>query len=390
MPHSETRLRLMIESAVDYAIFTIDAGGRIDSWNTGAARLFGYTEEEAVGASAEILFTPEDRARGAPAGEMRQAREHGRAADERWHVRKDGSRLYVSGTLTSLRDRHGALVAYVKIARDLTERKRLEETLQRTQEELERRVADRTRDLAAANRSLDAQLQERRAAEQRIRRLLDRLISVQEDERRRIARDFHDHLGQQMTALRLKLESVMASALDPPLRERLAEAHALITRLDRDLDFLTWELRPAALDDLGLAVALGNFIDEWGKNFGIAAEFHSTGLESERLGFEVETSLYRIVQEALNNVYKHARAGRIGVILERRQHEVVLIVEDDGRGFNHREYPSPDHPDRGLGLVGMRERAALLGGRLEIETSPGQGTTIIVRVPVPAEGAPRE
>jgi PAS domain S-box-containing protein len=380
--HSETRLRLMIESLADYAIFSTDVAGRIDSWNPGAARMFGYSEEEAIGRSADILYTPEDRQQGPAANEMRQARDHGQATDERWHVRKDGSQFYVSGIMAPLRGAAGDLMGYVKIARDLTERKRWEDTLQRAHEDLERRVADRTRDLEAANRSLDGQLQERRAAEERIRQLLTRLISVQEDERRRIALDLHDHLGQQMTALRLKLQSAMP--LDEPapqLRDRLSEIQALTARLDGEVNFLAWELRPAALDDLGLVSTLGNFVAEWSKNHGIAAEFHSSGLE-QRLGFDIETNLYRIAQEALNNVFKHARATRVGVLLERRHDQVVLIVEDDGEGFAEEAVTSPERPDRGLGLVGMRERAAFIGGRLEIESTPGKGTSVIVQLPI--------
>src|SRR5204863_1648168 len=143
-----------------------------------------------------------------------------------------------------------------------------------------------------SNRTLDAELRERRMAEERIRQLLTRLISLQEDERRRIASNLHDHLGQQMTALRLKLEAIlltMPAAAD--IAGRLKEIHALSARLDTDLDYLTWELRPAALDDLGLAPALRNFASEWAKNGAREADFHSRGLDHERRGFDLETNL---------------------------------------------------------------------------------------------------
>jgi two-component system CheB/CheR fusion protein len=381
---SETRLRLMIESAADYAIFTIDVECRIDTWNSGAARMFGYAEDEAIGRSAAILFTPEDREQRVAETEMRLARDEGRASDERWHIRKDGSRFYVSGIMAPLRDASGRLVGYVKIARDLTERKQWEDKLQQAHDALERRVAERTRELEASNRSLDAELQERRAAEERIRGLLTRLISVQEDERRRIALDLHDHLGQQMTALRLKLESAIAAAASiPAVHEQLTAIDDLTRRLDGDLDFLTWELRPAGLDDLGLVATLGTFVHEWSKNYGIAAEFDSSGLDHERLGFEVETNLYRIAQEALNNIFKHASATQVGVLLERRDDHVVLVVEDDGKGFDEEaEHTRSKSSDKGLGLAGMRERAAFIGGRCEIETAPGKGTSIIVQLPI--------
>jgi PAS domain S-box-containing protein len=377
----EARLRLVAETVVDYAIFTTDVHGCIDSWNPGATRMFGFSEQEAIGLSAAMLFTPEDRERGVPAEEMRQARGRGRASDERWHIRKDGSVFFVSGVTVPLYGTEQTLLGYAKIARDLTERKEWEEAVGQARADLESRVLERTGELASANRALDTELQERRQAEERIRGLMGRLIGVQEDERRRIARDLHDHFGQQLAGLSLKLEMLARLAGDAPQETVVAEAQAIIAKLDRDLDFFTWELRPAALDDLGLVVALGEYVREWSANFGISAEFHTTGLDSSRLAYELETSLYRITQETLTNVYKHAHAGRVGVMLERHASQVRLVVEDDGRGFDVREVGSGG-TDRGIGLIGMRERAALVGGTLDIESAPGKGTTIFVKVPI--------
>jgi two-component system CheB/CheR fusion protein len=382
---SEERMRLLIESVMDYAIIIQDMDGRIEVWNPGAERMFGYTAAEAVGQSIEIIFTPEDRAQGAHLAEMKTARERGAATDERWHLRKDGSRFYVSGVLTRLRD--GGLAGYAKIARDLTESQRTQEALRRAHEELEQRVAERTHELAEANEALRVENAERRQVERARLRLLRQLVRVQDDERRRIARDIHDHLGQQSTALRLKLESLKEQCLEyDQLCEPFEQTQMIAARLDADVDFLAWELRPAALDDLGLASALANFVKEWSKHFDIPAEFHTTGMDTERPAPEIETNLYRIAQEALNNTYKHARASRVDVLLERRDDHVVLIVEDDGVGFDPND---KEGTDRGLGLLGMRERAGLVGGTLEIESAPGGGTTIFARVPVslPEEGA---
>ena len=152
-------------------------------------------------------------------------------------------------------------------------------------------------------------------------------------------------------------------------------------RLDRDVDELVWQLRPTALDDLGLRAALANYIQEWAERSNVAAELHTSGLLDDRLAPEVETALYRIAQEALNNVAKHSRARRVEVILERRPDCVLLIVEDDGVGFADTD---GDKERRGYGLVGMQERAALVGASLQIESTPGKGTTILVRMAVPA------
>ena len=376
---SEQRMRTLVDSVEDFAIFSMDAGGRIESWNPGAERTFGFTAREAVGRHTEIIFTPEDRAAGAAEQEMHEARRTGRAADERWHVRKDGSRFYASGVLTTLGDAPDC--GFVKVARDLTERERAQEELRRAHEGLERRVAERTEELRRTMETMLSEVKERRAAEEQARGLVAQLVTAQEDERRRISRDLHDQLGQQLTALRLKLSALKESCVaDAGVCAQVAAVQELAERLDAEVDFLAWELRPTALDDLGLSAALANFVQEWSKHYNIPAEVHVSGFGTGtlRLPPQTETSLYRITQEALNNVAKYAQAARVAVLLERRDSEAVLVVEDDGVGFDPDERLAGG---RGLGLIGMRERASLVGGSLEIESAAGRGTTIYARVP---------
>ena len=377
---SEERLRLLVENALDYAIMILDSDGRYIIWNKGAERMFGYSESEALGQPAAIIFTPEDRERGVPQEEMATAEREGRAMDDRWHVRKDGSRFYVSGVMMPLRA--GTVRGYAKIARDLTAQKQSQDALQKAWEELEQRVQERTGELAEANRALQEEVNERRRIERERVQLLRRIVSTQEDERRRISRELHDHLGQRLTALRLKLEGLKEQCGEQAeLCGQIEQLQEIAVNLDAEVDFLAWELRPSVLDDLGLTVALANFVQEWSKHFGVPTEFHTTGLAQERLSQEVETNLYRIAQEALNNIAKHAAATSVDVLLERRDNHAVLIIEDNGRGFD------PDQvtislSGRGMGLIGMRERAALVGGTVEIESQPGEGTTVFVRTPV--------
>ncbi len=379
---SDVRLRLMMDSVEDYAILTLNVKGQIEMWNYGAERIFGYTAEEVTGQHAAILFTPEDRWREMHLKEMATARETGRAADERWHLRKDGSRFYVSGVLSALHDADGALTGYIKIARDLTQQRQAQEELRLANNELEARVRDRTFELAKVNESLREEIAERIQTERDRVRLLRQIVRAQEDERRRIARDIHDQVGQQMTALRLNLAALdPGCAEDPVLREKLEHTKTIAERLDADVDFLAWELRPAALDDIGLAEAIGTFVSQWSKHSGLEVEFHTSGLDKKRLLPETETNLYRIMQEALNNTMKYAQARHVDVLLERRDNQVVLIVEDDGVGFNPEKETSADG-NKGMGLIGMRERAALVGGSLQIESRPKGGTTIFARVPV--------
>jgi signal transduction histidine kinase len=222
--------------------------------------------------------------------------------------------------------------------------------------------------------------QEREA--ERVRtELLTRLVFAQEDERRRIARDLHDQFGEHLTTLGLRIGALRTlCADDMDLTREIDALEAIARSLDHDADRLAWELRPTALDDLGLRAALTNYTQDWSARVGIPARLHTSGLLDDRLAPDLETTLYRIAQEALNNVAKYSRAGHVEILLERCAESVVLVVEDDGIGFD----ADGSSRGRGFGLVGMQERAALVGGTLEIESSPGKGTTILVRIDVPA------
>lgn len=236
------------------------------------------------------------------------------------------------------------------------------------------RPADRSRHLAR-------EVAKRARAEDRVTTLLARLVTVQEEERRRIARNLHDHLGQQVTALRLSIGALKDHMLSAgALRGELDAIDEMASRIDREVDLLAWDLRPAALDDVGLAAALQTVVRDWSTTNGIDAEFHSTP-PAVRLAEEIESQLYRIAQEALNNVSKHAAAKRVSVLLEHTDREVRLIVEDDGRGF---DAAAADREHLAMGLTNMLERAALVGGQVEFESAPGKGTTVFARVPIRA------
>ena len=367
---SEERLRLLIETAIDYAIFTLTEDGLVDSWNPGAERMFGYATEEIIGREVAVLFTPEDRAADVPAQELGTARRTGRASDERWHVRKDGTQLFCSGVTTRL----GEGLGFAKIARDLTGRREADQELERAHSQLETRVAQRTVELRAEVRS-------HAEAEQRVTALLRRLVTSQEDQSARIARDLHDQLGQQLTALRMALERVRD---EPAPRDEIDRALQMTRDIDRQVDFLAWELRPAALDDLGLTVALPQFVHEWAAHVGLQAQIQTTGTVAGRLSRDAESTFYRVAQEALHNVAKHAHASRVDVVLEGRDDAVVLVIEDDGIGFD----PTHEARQTGVGLVGMRERAALVGATLQVESSPGNGTTVFLRSPAAPSAKP--
>ena len=235
---------------------------------------------------------------------------------------------------------------------------------------------------AAHARELErsAQLVEENAvrisAEERVKALLERLVTVQEQERRRLGLNVHDQLGQQVTTLRLAL-AALRETKEAEFLTRLDAVEEIVTQLDRDVDLLAWELRPAALDDVGLEAALSQFVASWSARHQIQAEFHGPQSD-ERLPTHVENHLYRITQEALNNVVKHARATHVSVLLGHRTGKALLIIEDDGCGFS---LEKARRERAGMGLIGMEERSALIGATVQFETAPGKGTTLFLKFP---------
>jgi signal transduction histidine kinase len=204
---------------------------------------------------------------------------------------------------------------------------------------------------------------------------LKRVVATQELERRRLARELHDETGQALTSILLGLRTVEEARGDEDLRAAVTEVRELVRSTLQDVRQLAVELRPTALDDFGLVPALERLTEAFGEQTGMAVTFGST--LGERLPPEIETALYRIAQEALTNVVKHARARSVSIVLGEKPDAATLVVEDDGGGFD------PARPrDGGLGLLGMRERMELVGGRLTVESRPGAGTTLVAEVPI--------
>ena len=193
----------------------------------------------------------------------------------------------------------------------------------------------------------------------------------------------HDQLGQELTALKLGLRLVKNQGAEVPVvRQSVGKLEQLAGSLMQAVHRLAWELHPAVLDDLGLEAALRRYTDEWSEHNQLPLDFHSTGMETKRLPLDVETALYRVTQEALTNILRHARAKRVSVLLERRAKLVSLIIEDDGAGFDASAIFQTARIRSKLGLLGMQERITLAGGTIEIESTPGTGTTIFARIPL--------
>ncbi|MBV9215459.1 MAG: PAS domain S-box protein [Acidobacteria bacterium] len=460
-------LAAIVKSSSD-AIVSKDLNGIIQSWNAGAQDLFGYTAAEAVGQSILLIIPPE---RHPEETEILSRIRGGESVNHYETVRrhKDGRPIDISLTVSPVVDSTGTIIGASKIARDITERKRVErelaeqarlldlsndaiivrdeqdrimywnkgaeelygftaaealgrvthdllhtehpEALLSIQQELisggrwsgelvhtkkdgstvnvmSRWSLDRSDGKMGSILETNTDITEQKKAEAAIREsdTLRRLADAQEAERRRLARDLHDQLGQQLTGLRLKLESIKNESSNGSVpMSVIDEMREHTQRIDRDMSFLVWELRPTEIDSLGLDDAVASFVREWSNNYGIKADFHSAGPRHERLPPEMETNLYRIVQEALNNILKHANATDVSVLIEHRPSELVLIIEDNGSGFEPDSLEERRAGHSGLGIIGMRERTALFSGTLEIESHPGGGTTVYAKIPTGTE-----
>ncbi len=260
---------------------------------------------------------------------------------------------------------------------------RVETALRETHLELEKRVDQRTAELVAANAFLKNEIRDRKQAEETRNQLMKQLVFAQEAERKRLSRELHDQMGQSLAALMLGLKTLEdeATPRDPAISQ-LRKLQTLTNELAQEVHTLASDLRPIALDDFGLETALLNYVEDWSKRSKVEVDFHSNGLIRRRLPAPVETAAYRIVQEALTNVLKHSQAQNVSVILEYRFNRLQIIVEDTGCGFDSEALVVKPAISRRLGLLGMEERVASVCGTFDVESAPGAGTTVTVRIPV--------
>lgn len=371
LENEQARYRDLFEFAPD-AYFVTTPAGVIREANRAAARLLNIAFSFLPGKPFVTFVAPESRAAFRETLHSLSARSGNGDHVADWELRllprRASNPLVAALTVGSIRDANERIAGLRWLARDISDRVR---------------------------------------AEQARADLLRRIVSAQEDERRRIARELHDGTGQHLTALSLGLKSLEAASWGRAETLALIQhLRGIADQLGRDTHHLARDLRPTALDDLGLGTALASHAEEWSRRYAIEVDFHTCGLDDERLPAPLETALYRAVQEALTNVARHAHgARRVSVILERRDACVRAIVEDDGAGFRARgsggngggvpagEGGNSGTSDKGaarprLGLLGMKERMALVGGTLAIESSPGHGTTVFMRVPLSAPEKP--
>jgi len=347
---SEERHRLIVESALDYAIFATDPEGKIASWSPGAESVLGWTAEEAVGQATAITFTPEDRSDGVPEKERATARRDGSAPDVRWHLRKDGSRIFIEGTNRHLADTDGRTRGFLKIGQDVTGRRELER-------ERERLLA---RELTA---------------------------KAEAAERERISRELHDRVAHSMAvALQsLELHSALAEAAPHRAVEKLELATESIRRAVDQTRSLAAELRHMPEEELedGLPAALEALVRTYVPD-GLHVELAFTPGDDwgwEDIPAQVGAQAYLVMREALTNAVRHSGCEHVRMGLEICGAELVGAVEDDGEGFDP-DVAGGTIPSGGVGLRSMRERAGMLGGSLRVDSAPGAGTKVELRVTI--------
>ncbi len=335
--------RLLIEAVHDYAIFMLDPSGNVASWNTGAERIKGYPPEEIIGRSFAVFYTPKDVAAGKPAHELAIAAAEGHAEDEGWRVRRDGSRFWANVIISAVHDASGTLIGFAKVTRDMTERRRLTEL-------------EHAREVSTQNQT------------------------ARENEQKRIARELHDDLGQQLTALKMSVALLDArlQALGVS-KEPLQETHELHTQIDAmatSLRRIAADLRPPLLDDLGLVAALEWMFEDFTRRYGVQV---SARLVDDDLVFTefAATAIFRIVQEALTNIARHAEANHVAVELIRAHGMCSIDIADDGVGVDLDEAPR----QKSFGLLGIRERVSQLNGTVSFHSAAGSGFRIAIQIP---------
>ncbi len=343
--NDQLRYQASLLDNVRDAVVATDQADKIRSWNRAAEEMFGRSASDVTGcAISEVIparvleATVEER--------ERQLAARGFWSGELVLSACDGNPTYLETTVVLVRDASGQVSGQVGVMRDVTQHKRADEEL--------------------------------KAGREQLKNLSRRLVEVQEDERRAIARELHDDAGQLLASLSIGLRVLERRyGGSPEALSHVGYLQQLVDEVQSNVHDLGATLRPASLDKLGLLPALRQSVERYERQYGLKATIAEVDVAGTRLPASVETAVYRIVEEALSNVLRHARASRVDVLLQRRADALIAIVEDDGAGFEVDELWT----EHGLGLVGMRERAEMLGGKLTLESTPGFGTTVYLTMP---------
>jgi PAS domain S-box-containing protein len=350
--------RLLVESVRDYAIFVLDCEGNVITWNKGAQAIKGYTREEILGQHFSKFYLRDAVESGWPGRELALAEKEGRFADEGWRVKKDGSSFWASVIITPLYDA-GRLCGFAKVTQDMSERRHWEGRIHELNRELRNRVAqlDESRRIVEL-RTLDLQ------------RVSAQLLQIHDEERRRVARELHDELAQQLSGIKLMLDMGGRN-------EQASQLTEDALRVVRDLSYL---LHPPLLDETGLRAALHWYIDGLMKRSNIKISLSVRPSVFPRLPRDIEMAAFRVVQESLTNVYRHSASDVARVEIVKESESVVVRIRDYGKGLPPDLTGRIPGPRLGVGIAGMRERVRQFGGELVISRAE-PGAVVEARIP---------
>ena len=351
---------LLVDAVQDYAIFILDPDGYVLTWNSGARAIKGYTREEIVGKHFSVFYPKEAIESHWPERELFLAEKEGRFRDEGIRVKKDGSTFWASVTITALREADGRLYGFAKVTQDLTARRDAEERLQTLNRELRTRVQQ----LDESRRVIELRTME-------LQKLSATLLQTQDEERRRIARDLHDDLAQHVTAVKMEIDASGGS-------RSLSDAMGAILQKIRETSYL---LHPPLLDEAGLRAALHWYVDGLmhRSKLQISLTFHPDLLPG--VPKEVEMTIFRVIQESLANVYRHAQSESARVEILGQSEQIIVRVRDYGKGIQPKIARMESSAPLGVGISGMRERLRQLGGELSV-TRAEPGTLVEARIPL--------
>jgi len=361
-------LAAIVDSSDD-AIVSKTLEGIITSWNAGAERLFGYTAKEAVGQHISMII-PQDR-RDEETTILAKLR-RGERIDhfDTIRMRKDGTKLEISLTISPVRDAEGKIIGASKIARDVTGRKRMERELHESEQRfrtladaLDTQIQFRTQELRRRNSEILQQSDQ-------LRELSGRLMSLQDEERRRIARDLHDSAGQNLAALSISIARIKEDAKGDPaqLSARIKEARDLVQHLSDEIRTTSYLLHPPMLDEMGLSYAIGWYIDGLKERSGLSVEVNITD-DLGRLAPEIELAIFRLVQECLTNIHRHSESKTAVIRIARDSDKIYAEVQDHGKGIPPERLAGIQSQGVGVGIRGMRERVRQSHGDLTIDSN---------------------
>jgi len=381
-----TGLLAAIVDSSDDAIISKNLDGIITSWNQGAEHIFGFTANEAIGRSIMLIIPPDRRDEEAT---ILERLKKGERIDhfETVRMRKDGTRLDISITISPVKDRSGRIIGASKVARDITQRKKFERDLRENEESLrmlasglESEVQKRTRELNQRN----AEALEQAA---RVQELSTRLLQAQDDERRHIARDLHDSSGQTLTVMGMHVTKAirLARSKSPELVKNAEEIHNLLQRLIQEIRTASYLLHPPLLEECGLLLALDWYAQGLRERSGLQIALN-VPRDLERFPVNVELAVFRVVQECLTNIHRHSGSKSAEIDIARGNGTLTVKIRDHGKGISPEKLAEIQTSGKSVGIGGMRERMRLIHGSLNIESN-GAGMTVQATIPLPKPAA---